>query len=44
MSPQDLAKCSCAQCGSHIAFPMEAAGAQIACPHCGQSTELRAHD
>ena len=40
MSGELLAKCSCAHCGNHIEFPVEAAGEQVACPHCGQPTEL----
>src|SRR5439155_24953611 len=35
-----LAKCSCSQCGNHIEFPLEGAGALVACPHCGQQTRL----
>src|SRR5262245_64744722 len=34
------AKCSCQQCGNHISFPLEAAGAAVNCPHCGQGTML----
>jgi hypothetical protein len=33
-------KCSCKECGNHIEFPDSAAGTTIACPHCGQWTEL----
>jgi Zn-dependent protease with chaperone function len=40
MNEELLAKCSCAHCGNHIEFPIEAAGAQVACPHCSQPTEL----
>ena len=40
MNGELLAKCCCTQCGNHIEFPVEAAGAQVQCPHCGQSTEL----
>jgi Zn-dependent protease with chaperone function len=40
MNEELLAKCSCAQCGNHIEFPVEAAGARVQCPHCGQPTEL----
>src|SRR5438105_5871105 len=35
-----LAKCSCSQCGNHLEFPLEGAGAIIACPHCGEQTQL----
>lgn len=34
------AKCSCSSCGTHLEFSLESAGAVIACPHCGISTEL----
>src|SRR5512139_4090706 len=34
------AKCSCAHCETHLEFPIEAAGAVIACPNCGQETKL----
>jgi Zn-dependent protease with chaperone function len=40
MNGELLAKCSCAHCGNHIEFPVEAAGAQVECPHCGRPTEL----
>ncbi len=40
MNGELLAKCSCAHCGNHIEFPIEAAGAQVRCPHCSEPTEL----
>lgn len=40
MNAELLAKCSCSQCGNHLEFPLEGAGAIIACPHCGQQTQL----
>lgn len=33
-------KCDCQHCGEHIAFPSEAAGQDVACPHCGRETTL----
>jgi Zn-dependent protease with chaperone function len=42
MNPEAFAKCSCQQCGNHLEFPAEAAGASIACPHCGGTTVLAA--
>lgn len=32
------AKCDCQHCGGHIAFPSEAAGQNVVCPHCGKET------
>src|SRR2546427_3556561 len=40
MNEELLAKCSCSQCGNHIEFPLEGTGALVACPHCGQQTQL----
>ncbi len=40
MSDALFAKCSCSNCGTHLEFPIEAAGAVIDCPHCRHSTEL----
>src|SRR5437588_12283327 len=40
MEGELVAKCSCDHCENHIAFPLEAAGAKVNCPHCGQITEL----
>jgi Zn-dependent protease with chaperone function len=36
------AKSCCESCGIHLEFPIEAAGTRIACPNCGQQTELGA--
>jgi hypothetical protein len=33
-------KGSCVNCGNHIEFPQAMTGRAVACPHCGQSTEL----
>lgn len=35
-----MAKCSCGHCGNHLEFPIDGAGAFIACPHCGEQTQL----
>jgi Zn-dependent protease with chaperone function len=40
MNEELLAKCSCSHCGNHLEFPLEGAGATVACPHCGQQTQL----
>jgi hypothetical protein len=40
MNGEFLAKCGCTQCGNHIEFPVDAAGAEVQCPHCGQPTVL----
>jgi Zn-dependent protease with chaperone function len=40
MGEELLAKCACSNCGTHLEFPVEAAGAVIDCPHCHQQTEL----
>jgi hypothetical protein len=40
MSNTNDLKCSCKECGNHIAFPAQSAGTTIACPHCGEWTEL----
>ena len=42
MSDSPTAKCCCESCGVHLEFPLEAAAARIACPNCGQQTELGA--
>ena len=42
MSNSPLAKCCCESCGVHLEFPLAAAGTRIACPNCGQETELGA--
>lgn len=36
----DEAKCSCQVCNGHIAFPVEAAGQAVECPHCKMETVL----
>ena len=33
-------KAACGGCGGHIAFPAEAAGSVVNCPHCGIKTKL----
>ncbi len=40
MNDELHAKCACQHCGTHIEFPLEAAGMTFACPHCEQPTEL----
>ena len=40
MDEKPYAKCSCRHCGTHIEFPVEAAGRTLACPHCQEPTEL----
>jgi uncharacterized OB-fold protein len=42
MSTNNFVKSACRQCGGHLEFPAAAAGETIACPHCGQPTELAA--
>ena len=34
-------KCPCDACGKNLKFPVEYAGMEIACPHCGQATLLK---
>lgn len=34
------AKCSCQQCGNHIAFPIDLVDCVVDCPHCSQKTPL----
>ncbi len=36
----DESKCDCQHCGGHIAFPSEAAGQTVECPHCKNETLL----
>jgi len=36
-------KSSCTVCGKHIEYEAVAAGAEIACPHCGKMTRLPAY-
>src|ERR1019366_10444336 len=33
-------KCKCQHCNGHIAFPSEAAGQMVECPHCHLETQL----
>ncbi|HTB84963.1 MAG TPA: hypothetical protein VK742_15010 [Candidatus Sulfotelmatobacter sp.] len=33
-------KCNCQHCGEYIAFPSEAAGQTVECPHCKNETSL----
>lgn len=40
MSNRNFVKGECRRCAGHLEFPAEAAGETIACPHCGQPTEL----
>jgi hypothetical protein len=40
MAIQHFLKGACASCGGHLEFPADGAGQTIACPHCGQSTQL----
>jgi len=40
MSEDGYLKCNCKECGNHIAFPVASLGNTVACPHCGQWTEL----
>lgn len=40
MSAPGFAKSACQSCDVHLEYPAEAEGAQIACPQCGQQTQL----
>jgi Zn-dependent protease with chaperone function len=40
MSAPIFAKCGCPNCGNHLEFPVEAAGASVNCPHCTQLVRL----
>ena len=40
MSAPGFSKCACQSCGVHLEYPVEAEGAHIACPECGQQTQL----
>lgn len=40
MAETKYLKCACEKCGGRIEFPVEAAGTEADCPHCGQRTEL----
>jgi hypothetical protein len=37
---EKLLKCSCKECGNHLAFGPSMLNTVITCPHCGQWTEL----
>ena len=40
MSAPGMHKCSCQSCGEHLEYPPDFEGTTVACPHCGQGTEL----
>ncbi len=40
MNEELYAKCSCLECGTHIEFPVNAAGMSVDCPNCKQQTLL----
>ena len=40
MSAPEIHKCSCNSCGEHLEYPPDFEGTTVACPHCGQGTEL----
>jgi DNA-directed RNA polymerase subunit RPC12/RpoP len=40
MATQHFLKGACGSCGGHLEFPVEGAGQDITCPHCGQRTKL----
>jgi hypothetical protein len=42
MNEDEYLKGTCKECGNHIEFPPSAAGTTVACPHCGEWTELNA--
>lgn len=42
MSDAATSKCACQSCGVHLEYPVEAEGTQIACPQCGDPTQLLA--
>ncbi len=42
MSNNNFVKGECRHCAGHLEYPVEAAGQTVACPHCGQPTELAA--
>jgi hypothetical protein len=42
MSEDEYLKCPCKECGNNIEYPADAARSTIACPHCGEWTELPA--
>ena len=42
MSNSNFSKGECVHCTGHVEFPASAAGATVACPHCGEPTLLTA--
>jgi Zn-dependent protease with chaperone function len=40
MSASGFSKSACQSCAVHLEYPVEAEGAHIACPQCGQQTQL----
>jgi len=38
MNPHELIKCQCLHCGGNIEFDADAAGQEIICPHCTNTT------
>ena len=40
MQPESYLRCPCKNCGGNVEFPEEGIGQSIACPHCGEETEL----
>jgi hypothetical protein len=40
MQEAEFFKCACKECGNNIEFPASAVRTTVACPHCGQWTEL----
>ena len=40
MSTPGMHKCSCQSCSEHLEYPPDFEGTTVACPHCGQGTEL----
>jgi hypothetical protein len=42
MSEDEYLKCRCKECGNNIEYPASSARDTIACPHCGEWTELEA--
>ena len=40
MSNRNFIKGECRHCAGHLEFPADAAGEDIICPHCSESTEL----
>ena len=40
MSTPRFLKCRCQHCRGRIEFPIESVGTTVACPHCGEETDL----